>query len=197
MGYAAWSVVAGEQPTASKWNILGTNDSSFNDGTGLGAGAVGTSAIAANAVGVVRLNAIEGSDLFSGTAITPSTWTDFKTNQNFTVDNANSTIVIFAFGQAALGNGSSGGSVASRAVVDSAGTPIYRYLGGQYHVSATDSSNCFAGACVGIITGLSAGTHTIKTQIWTNCTGSPTLYCRPSTQPDQEFFSTVVVELKK
>jgi hypothetical protein len=35
MAYAAWSVIAGEQPTTSKWNILGTNDASFNDGSGL------------------------------------------------------------------------------------------------------------------------------------------------------------------
>lgn len=35
MAYASWSVVFGEQPSASKWNILGTNDASFNDGTGL------------------------------------------------------------------------------------------------------------------------------------------------------------------
>lgn len=35
MGYAAVSFVAGEQPTTSKWNTLGTNDASFNDGTGL------------------------------------------------------------------------------------------------------------------------------------------------------------------
>lgn len=35
MGYVAWSVVFGEQPTAAKWNILGENDASFNDGTGI------------------------------------------------------------------------------------------------------------------------------------------------------------------
>jgi hypothetical protein len=35
MAYASWSVVFGEQPSAAKWNILGTNDSAFNDGTGL------------------------------------------------------------------------------------------------------------------------------------------------------------------
>lgn len=33
--YASWSVVFGEQPSAAKWNILGTNDASFNDGTGI------------------------------------------------------------------------------------------------------------------------------------------------------------------
>jgi hypothetical protein len=31
MAYASWSVVANEQPSASKWNILGTNDSTFNN----------------------------------------------------------------------------------------------------------------------------------------------------------------------
>lgn len=36
MAYASWSVVFGEQPSAAKWNILGTNDASFNNGTGIG-----------------------------------------------------------------------------------------------------------------------------------------------------------------
>lgn len=40
MGYTAWSVVFGEQPSAAKWNILGTNDASFNDGTGIADGAI-------------------------------------------------------------------------------------------------------------------------------------------------------------
>lgn len=35
MAYQAWSVVFGEQPSASKWNILGTNDAGFYDGTGI------------------------------------------------------------------------------------------------------------------------------------------------------------------
>jgi len=35
MAYTSWSVSFGEQPSASKWNILGTNDASFNDGTGI------------------------------------------------------------------------------------------------------------------------------------------------------------------
>lgn len=35
MAYSSWSVVFGEQPSAAKWNILGTNDASFNDGTGI------------------------------------------------------------------------------------------------------------------------------------------------------------------
>lgn len=35
MAYTSWSVSFGEQPSAAKWNILGTNDASFNDGTGI------------------------------------------------------------------------------------------------------------------------------------------------------------------
>lgn len=35
MAYAAWSVVFGEQPSAAKWNILGANDASFNNGSGI------------------------------------------------------------------------------------------------------------------------------------------------------------------
>jgi hypothetical protein len=49
MAYSAWSVIAGEQPTAAKWNILGTNDASFNDGTGIGTGAITATKIGTDA----------------------------------------------------------------------------------------------------------------------------------------------------
>lgn len=35
MTYTAWSVVYGEQPTAAKWNQLGSNDAGFKDGTNI------------------------------------------------------------------------------------------------------------------------------------------------------------------
>lgn len=40
MSYQSWSVVFSEQPSAAKWNILGTNDASFNDGTGIADSAI-------------------------------------------------------------------------------------------------------------------------------------------------------------
>lgn len=46
MAYQSWSVVFGEQPSAAKWNILGSNDASFNDGTGIGTGVITTAKIA-------------------------------------------------------------------------------------------------------------------------------------------------------
>lgn len=36
MAYAAWSVSFGEQPSAAKWNILGTNDAYFDSLIGSG-----------------------------------------------------------------------------------------------------------------------------------------------------------------
>lgn len=50
MAYQVWSVVFGEQPSASKWNILGTNDAGFNDGTAIGDDAIITRHIADEAV---------------------------------------------------------------------------------------------------------------------------------------------------
>lgn len=34
MAYTLWSVVYGEQPSAAKWNLLGSNDAYFNDQVG-------------------------------------------------------------------------------------------------------------------------------------------------------------------
>ncbi len=45
MTYTAWSVSFGEQPSAAKWNILGTNDASFNDGTGIANLSMSTTAL--------------------------------------------------------------------------------------------------------------------------------------------------------
>lgn len=44
MAYAAFSVVFGETPSASKWNILGTNDAAFNSGGGVLAAGVNAEA---------------------------------------------------------------------------------------------------------------------------------------------------------
>lgn len=51
--YAAWSVVAGEQPTTAKWNILGTNDAAFNTGQGLNDGAIVARHLSASALGLI------------------------------------------------------------------------------------------------------------------------------------------------
>lgn len=40
MAYTSWSVIYGEQPSASKWNILGTNDAHFYTYAGEGTNAI-------------------------------------------------------------------------------------------------------------------------------------------------------------
>lgn len=40
MAYSSWSVVFGEQPSAAKWNILGTNDAHFYTYAGEGTNAI-------------------------------------------------------------------------------------------------------------------------------------------------------------
>lgn len=56
MAYTAWSVVFGEQPSASKWNQLGTNDAEFN------------SLIQRNGTGLNILDS-SGNELIKGTAV--------------------------------------------------------------------------------------------------------------------------------
>lgn len=50
MAYAIWSVTAGEVPTSTKWNILGTNDAGFNDGTAMANAIILARHIAANVI---------------------------------------------------------------------------------------------------------------------------------------------------
>ena len=52
-GYTLWSVVAGEQPTTAKWNILGGNDASFNSGVGFNDAAVVARHLSASALGAI------------------------------------------------------------------------------------------------------------------------------------------------
>jgi hypothetical protein len=69
MAYTPFSVVFAEQPSADKWNTLGTNDASFNDGTGIASGAITTAKIADANITPEKL--IAGT----GATWTPATWT--------------------------------------------------------------------------------------------------------------------------
>lgn len=64
MAYTPWSVVFGEQPSAAKWNILGANDASFADGTGIDDGAITAAKLATPPSRYVQLNpAVQVVDL--------------------------------------------------------------------------------------------------------------------------------------
>lgn len=56
MAYSAWSVVFGEQPTAAKWNQLGTNDAGFKDGSNIDNDAILNRHITADAVAATEID---------------------------------------------------------------------------------------------------------------------------------------------
>lgn len=83
MAYTAWSVVYGEQPTAAKWNQLGTNDAGFKDGTNIDTDAIierhiknGEVTAAKlgvhSAMGVLSLSGGTGNKAVSGLGFQPS-----------------------------------------------------------------------------------------------------------------------------
>lgn len=98
MAYQAWSVVFGEQPSASKWNILGTNDASFNDGSGIADDAILARHILAGAVGGTELST---SALLLGSA---SRTSNTSTASTSFVDTASltSTVTVPAGGRSVL-----------------------------------------------------------------------------------------------
>src|SRR5438270_5816224 len=91
------------------------------------------------------------------------------------------------FGSTAAGANDLG----TRIIVDSAGTPITKLIGGAY--PNTNNTTITANGTV-ILTGLAAGTHTIKLQVYASNTTS--LVCRASTQPNQENLGIQVIERK-
>jgi hypothetical protein len=139
---------------------------------------------------VIRLNSIESTDFLSSTSITGSTWTDAKGNQSFEVDSENSIIIIIVSAGMQMGT-STNAHQGSRLVIDSAGTPIYRQMG-ACAVVANSYNNPFNGSQPVVITGLTKGTHTVKSQIYASAT--QLAYCRCGTVT-YEGYRTTVLEL--
>lgn len=73
MSYQVWSVVFGEQPSASKWNILGSNDASFNDGTGIADEAIIARHIGENQIDTKKLSLSVAFRAYRSSAWTTST----------------------------------------------------------------------------------------------------------------------------
>lgn len=91
MAYTAWSVVYGEQPTAAKWNQLGTNDAGFKDGTNIDNLAILNRHINADAVDLTKIDwadfALNIKSATNGSSVSPT-----NTTQNFA---ANGVAVTF------------------------------------------------------------------------------------------------------
>lgn len=138
----------------------------------------------------ILLNYAASTDLFDNTALTADTWTDIIANQNFTVSSVDDVIAISAFGSVRGGNAS--GFAVVQIVVDSGGTPVTKQIGFTW-INATTFENFMCGTSVFYLTGLSAGTHTVKLQMRSNQTAA--IYLRASSVPLQEFLSVQVIKL--
>jgi hypothetical protein len=135
------------------------------------------------------------SDQFSASNITSSTWTDCCSNQSFTVDDANSTVEISVRGAMNLGGqGTTETEVTSAILID--GSTRIMFGGCMLSGVASNKGNPLTGnACY--VTGLSAGSHTVKVQIWSNQNLTGLAYLRASSQPNLEFLAIQVVEHKR
>ena len=140
------------------------------------------------------LNYIPGTDIASGVSFTADTWQDLTTNQSFTVTNSTKVIAISVSCMMQFTQGSNLNNVICRMVIDSAGTPVNRIIGGSMNIVASNYCNPFAGAGTQYFTGLSAASHTVKLQLRSvGFTG--TGYLRPSSDPNTESLTIAVVQL--
>lgn len=162
-GYAAITFVANEQPTTAKWNLIGSNDSSFNLGTGFedgvivarhyAANSIGNAAIAAAAIGLGDAVSASGE---AGTGVWGA-YADVPTVQcSVTTTKANQKLLMLC-----RLNGYSGGVTNYRFVVDgtAAGNP------GKINWGTTAATTTESRTFMDVITIATAGAHTIKVQL--------------------------------
>lgn len=145
----------------------------------------------------IKLDWSATTDLASETVLTAATWQDLCPNVSFVVSAAGTSAVlaISVRGQAQAGENSSTGAIASRFVLDSAGSAQAHNLGAGWKVGGVNAYvNVFDGANTVYVMGLAAGSHTIKVQVFPNVAGVA-LYCRAASFPDTESLSIQVVEL--
>jgi hypothetical protein len=141
----------------------------------------------------VLLDYVETTDLHNPTAVTANTWTDIKGNQNFTIAGGTASVIEATINAAMSVGATNAAIVTFRFVIDSAGTPVYKYI---------DGGDVIAGKYTGVglsstikFTGLAAGVHTIKSQIYTSA--NENLLLRASSVANQEFLQTQVTEFQK
>ena len=178
-------------PVTSDWRLFFKSDGlySINSASAV-TGPYGTSGTSNLITSSLLLNYVASTDLFDGATITTA-WTDVTANQTFTVTNASAVFAISVNGSISIGNNVAVKTATHRINIDSAGTPILKTLG-MTKTPAGGYQNCCGGNVI-YMTGLTSGSHTIKSQIY--ATAAVTAYLRASSLPDEEFFNMQVVQL--
>lgn len=104
MAYTSWSVTFGEQPSSAKWNILGSNDASFNDGTGIGTNAIAAASLSTSAI---YLGSVTRTSAFTTTSATDVQVTSMSIS--ITVPAGSRKVKITAYCGEASDTGANGG----------------------------------------------------------------------------------------
>ena len=149
MVYTAWSVVFGEQPSAAKWNLLGANDASFNDGTGIANGAITDDKLS---TGAAR------SEVTAAETTTSATYTALSTAQAVTVTIGAGGMALLGFDCYARETG--GGVVYAGCAISGANTSsLGSVLSTTNECAAINSAYASLGF-TRLLTGLSTGSTT-------------------------------------
>ena len=163
MAYTAWSVVFGEQPTAAKWNQLGTNDAGFKDGTNIDDDAIINRHIGNSAVqnlqlaqAAILLGHAESASGEAGTGVWGAYANVPTVECSVTTTKANQVVVVLC-----RLNGYQGGTTNYRFTVDgvAAGYP------GKINWGATAAATTESRTFMDVLTIASAGAHTIRVQL--------------------------------
>lgn len=148
MAYASWSVVFGEQPSAAKWNILGTNDADFNTKL-TRAGMVVQEVVSSFTAVNTTTTTIPGDDTipqnteggeFMTLAITPISATNkliITTSVMLSVNAVNANLV------AALFQDTTANAIAASVITGPVSTGVYPVLVEHSMVAGTTSSTTF------------------------------------------------------
>lgn len=140
----------------------------------------------------VQLDWAATTDLANSVALPAATWTDVCPAQPFTVDDAASLIEATISGYVQVGTNNNS-DVAARLVIDAGGAaPLTKLISGAW--IGTQLYNVLAGSTPVPLTGLVAGTHTIKLQVYSEATNLLTV--RPATHPQTESLFMRVIERK-
>jgi hypothetical protein len=140
---------------------------------------------------ITRLNYV-GGDLFSGAGFNANTPVPIVANQSFTVSSPQSLVQISVSGACQLSIPASGGYCSVRLVVDN-GTPFS--IGGEQGSQGSYSQyiNPFSGCGDVWLTGLAAGTHTVRAEFYSNVVINA-IYLQAATSPQFYGFRLSAIE---
>lgn len=141
---------------------------------------------------ILQLDYVETTDIANGLAIGNGSWSDLCSNQNFSVSGGTAALLEVSMRGAALCGFGVAAEIASRLNIDSGGTPVYAKMNGTTTGGGAGVINPIGGGKFWL-TGLAAGTHTVKVQLFADA-ASNVAYCRCSSFPNTESLAIQVVE---